>query len=148
MGDANLGSLFRLADAFNIEKIVFCGSTVNFNSNRLKKTARSTYKTVDHEHLEDAEIALAQYISQGYAPIALEITGDSETLDSQNFKNTKKLLLVIGNESFGISPQLLERIKHKVHITMFGHNSSMNVAQAAGIALYEITKTLPPFREK
>lgn len=148
MGDANLGSLFRLADAFNIEKLVFCGSPVNLESNRLKKTARATYKTVQHEHHEDAEKALAHYNSLGYEPLALEITADSEPLGSREFSKCEKILLVVGNESFGISGNLLEKIRHKVHITMFGHNSSMNVAQAAGIALYEITKTLPPFREK
>lgn len=34
MGDANIGSLFRLADAFNIEKIIFTGTPVNLDSNR------------------------------------------------------------------------------------------------------------------
>lgn len=148
MGDANVGSLFRLADAFNIKKLVFCGTPVNINSNRLKRTARATYNTVKHEHWEVAAEALDHYTSCGYKPLALEITQDSVAIDRISFESEKKILLIVGNESFGVSKELLESIETKIHIRMYGHNSSMNVAQAAGIAFYEITKTLPPFREK
>lgn len=148
MGDANIGSLFRLADAFNIEKIVFCGSPVNLNSNRLKRTARATVENVSNEFWGNPEEALAHYVKLDYSPIALEITKDSQALDKVNFKNEKKIVLVVGNERHGIAPALLEKIPMKVHITMFGRNSSMNVSQAAGIAFYEISKTLPSLAEK
>ena len=38
-GPANIGSLFRVSEAFGIEKIYFCNSIINFGSARLKKTA-------------------------------------------------------------------------------------------------------------
>lgn len=148
MGDANIGSLFRLADAFSIEKIIFCGSPVNLHSNRLKRTARATVEKVRSEYYEEAPEALVKYRSLGYKPFALEITGDSVPLESLNFADEEKVLLVVGNERHGISQHLLEQIEIRIHITMFGHNSSMNVAQATGIAFYEITKTLPPLQEK
>lgn len=148
MGDANIGSLFRLADAFNIEKIVFCGSPVNLNSNRLKRTARATVERVVNEYWEDPVEALAHYMEHSYKPIGLEITSDSVPLDTFRFEKEKKIVLVVGNERHGISPVLLEKIPTKVHITMFGSNSSMNVSQAAGIAFYEISKTLPSLAEK
>ena len=148
IGDANLGSLFRLADAFNIEKVVFCGTPVDITSNRLKKTARATFQTVFYEQWENTEDALESYISRGYSPMALEITEDSVPINTVSFENTDKVLLVVGNERYGISKEILDQIDRKIHIKMFGHNSSMNVAQATGIALYEITKTLPPFHEK
>ncbi|HSI69721.1 MAG TPA: TrmH family RNA methyltransferase [Gillisia sp.] len=148
MGDANIGSLFRLADAFNIEKLVFCGTPINPNSNRLKKTARATYKTVAYEEWEDPLEAIKKYKELGYKPYGLEITSDSVQLDKIDFSKEEKIILVAGNERYGISELLLDEIETKVHIKMFGHNSSMNVGQATGIAFYEITKTLPPFREK
>jgi len=148
MGDANIGSLFRLADAFNIEKIIFTGTPVNLNSNRLKRTARSTVSTVAHEFIEDPIEALNIYTGKGYVPIALEITEDSKPVHHINFENIQKVLLVVGNERHGISDYLLEKINLKVHIDMYGRNSSMNVSQAAGIAFYEISKTLPSLPEK
>jgi tRNA G18 (ribose-2'-O)-methylase SpoU len=46
---------------------------------------------------------------------------------------------LIGSEIAGISEELLKISHQIVHINMFGKNSSMNVVQAASIALYEIT---------
>ena len=43
---ANIGSLFRVSEAFGIEKIYFCNSIINFGSARLKKTARNTQDNV------------------------------------------------------------------------------------------------------
>ncbi len=148
MGDANIGSLFRLADAFNIEKIIFTGTPVNLNSNRLKRTARATVNIVPNEFYEDPKQALKIYSDMGYEPIALEITKDSQPIHKINFDKRKKILLVVGNERHGISGELLQQIELKVHINMYGKNSSMNVSQAAGIAFYEISKTLPSLPEK
>ena len=44
----NLGSLFRLADAFGIENIIFCGDNVSLGK-RMTKTSRSTEKYVNHK---------------------------------------------------------------------------------------------------
>jgi len=148
MGDANIGSLFRLADAFNIEKIIFTGTAVNLSSNRLKRTARATINNVANEFFEEPLEPLQIYIDKGYEPIALEITWDSRPMNEVSFENKEKILLVVGNERHGISGDLLEKIPLRVHINMYGKNSSMNVSQAVGIAFYEISKTLPSLPEK
>ncbi len=148
LGEANIGSIFRLADAFNIEKIIFTGTPVNLNSNRLKKTARSTFKYVDFDFIEKGEDAIKAYKLEGYKIFAIEITSNSVAIDSLDYQNESKLLLIVGNESNGVSQELLKLTDKNLHINMFGENSSMNVAQATGIALYEITKTLLPFQEK
>lgn len=148
IGEANIGSIFRLADAFNIEKIVFTGSPINLNSNRLKRTARSTFKYVDYEYIENAVAAVRSYKEEGYAALALEITSKSVAIDSVGYQNESKLLLIVGNEKNGISTEVLKLADKNLYIRMFGENSSMNVAQATGIALYEITKTLLPFQKK
>lgn len=148
IGDANIGSLFRLADAFNIEKIIFTGTPVNLNSNRLKRTARATVNNVGNEYFEDPVKTLSLYREKGYEPIALEITGDSKPVHEIDFSKKEKILLVVGNERHGISDDLLQKIEVKVHINMYGKNSSMNVSQAVGIAFYEISKTLPSLPEK
>jgi len=148
IGEANIGSIFRLADAFNIEKIIFTGSPVNLNSNRLKKTARSTFKYVAFEFIDNAVDIVQDLKLKGYKILALEITSDSLAINSLTYKNESKLLLILGNERSGVSSELLKLTDKKLHINMFGENSSMNVAQATGIALYEITKTLLPFQDK
>lgn len=148
MGEANIGSLFRLADAFNIEKIIFSGTPINLKSNRLRRTARGTFENVDFDYSENSLDVIENYKSKGYEPVALEITSDSIALDTLNLKKDSRILLIVGNERHGISEMVLDMVPTKVHISMFGNNSSMNVSQATGIALYEFSKTFLTFHQK
>lgn len=148
MGDANIGSLFRLADAFNIEKLIFCGTPVNIHSNRLKRTARATVQNVQNEFWENSIEAIGCFKEKGYKSIALEITSNSVAVDAMKYNNEEKILLIVGNERHGVSDEILKLVDTKIHINMYGRNSSMNVSHATAIALYEISKTLPPFEEK
>ncbi len=141
-GPANLGSLFRLADAFNIEKIVSCGPSVDLTSNRLKRTARATIDSMAFEQQEDPVSACREYAEKGYSILALEIARGSQPVESMSYSEFHKIVLVLGNENSGISEEVLGIADLKLHINMFGKNSSMNVAQACGIAFFEITKTL------
>ncbi|MFD1095963.1 TrmH family RNA methyltransferase [Salegentibacter chungangensis] len=147
-GEANLGSLFRLADAFNIEKIVFCGYEPNLKSNRLKRTARNTHEYVEFEYHEDSLDAVKSFKDSGYLIYSLEITKNSIPVEDFEYEPGSKLALVIGNESFGIEEDILENSHKTLHINMYGNNSSMNVAQATGIALYEISKSILAFNKK
>lgn len=148
MGDANIGSIFRLADAFNIEKIIFCGTPFNPQSNRLRRTARSTQERVISEFAENTSEEILKLKDKNYKAYALEITSNSIPLEKINLKNDTKIALIIGNERHGIEDSVLKLADGIIHINMFGQNSSMNVAQATGIALYEITKSLLPFDKK
>jgi len=139
--EANIGSIFRLADAFGVEKLLFHGTIPNLQSNRLKRTARNTHNTVAYEVFEDATAAITNLKQMGYKMVAIEITSQSEAIS--HFKNIgEKILLVVGNERHGVSNSILEACDITYHIEMFGKNSSMNVAQSLGIGLYEITKVL------
>ncbi len=147
-GEANIGSLFRLADAFGIKKIVFCGTKPNLNSNRLKRTARNTQNTVKFEFLESTSEAIQIFKNEGYTCLGLEITATSSPLNSFDIGNSEKIILVAGNEKYGIDDEVLKDCEELYHIEMYGENSSMNVAQSVGIALYEITKAFNKFQKK
>lgn len=136
----NIGSLFRIADAFGIEKIIFCGENIHIGR-RMTKTSRATEKVVNFELSENSEETINDLKMQGYQIVSLEITTDSVPIDSYRFTN-RPIALVIGDENHGVSSTILEQSNATVHITMYGHNSSMNVVQATSIALYEITNHL------
>lgn len=138
---ANIGSLFRIADAFGVEKLIFCGTNISIGR-KMTKTSRATEKVVPYEILESISEVIESYKSTGSQIIALEITESS--LPVHNFKVSVKnpLVLVIGDENFGVSEDILNMSDGIIHIEMFGQNSSMNVVQATNIALYEITKQL------
>ena len=76
---------------------------------------------------------------EGFKLIGLEITNTSKALNETDFTKMEKIVLVVGAERTGISPDLLKITDETVHIPIFGQNSSMNVVNALAIALYEIT---------
>jgi tRNA G18 (ribose-2'-O)-methylase SpoU len=136
-----MGSIFRLADAFGVNEIIFGGGTLDLSSNRLRKTARNTHEKVRFRESIQLSIALEELHSQGYTSIAIEITDTSTPLQTLNSRSFKKTAVIVGDENFGISERLLELATFTAHIPMLGNNSSMNVAQALGIALYELTRS-------
>ena len=138
---ANIGSLFRTADAFGVEKLIFCGNQFSL-SRKMKKTARATDKYVVHEWHDDIQTTLKTYQSSGYKIVALEITDDSIPLAQTKFSAERPIALVVGDENFGVSEACLHLSESIIHIDMFGQNSSMNVVQATSIVLYEMTKQM------
>lgn len=137
----NIGSLFRIADAFGIEKLIFCGESIPLGR-KMTKTSRATEKVVNHE-IEDSVLEVVKKLKEeGNYIVSLEITDSSKPIDNFIFPEDKSITLVIGDENFGVSDTILELSDAVIHINMFGQNSSMNVVQATNIALYEITKQL------
>lgn len=137
-GAANIGSIFRLADAFGLQKIYFLGPEFEFNR-RIEKTSRSTHKNVDYEFIDNVENLPFTRSEEAINCIALEITNSSIPIQNLRLLQDLPTYLIIGNENYGVSDQLLSIASQSYHIAMFGKNSSMNLAQATSIALYEIT---------
>ncbi len=137
----NVGSLFRIADAFGVEKIIFCGEPINIGR-KVQKTSRATEKVVNFEIKSSINDVVKELKDQGHHIISLEITSNSMPINEFVFPNDQPIALVIGDENFGISDAVLKLSNSIVHINMFGQNSSMNVVQATNIALYEATKQL------
>ena len=137
----NIGSLFRIADAFGIEKLILCGEHIPLGR-KMMKTSRATEKVLNYEILDDASEVIKHLKKQDYQIISLEITSTSQPIHTVEFSKEKPIALVIGDENFGVSETILNHSDAIIHIDMFGQNSSMNVVQATNIALYEMTKQL------
>ena len=133
----NIGSLFRIADAMGIEKLIFCGNNIPLGK-RMTKTSRSTENYVDFEVYESIESVIDRFNS--HYLIALEITENSQAIHALSIGSNKPIALIIGDENYGISESVLKKCNDIFHIDMYGNNSSMNVVTATSIALYEITK--------
>ena len=137
----NIGSIFRIADAFGIEKLILCGDDISLGR-KMAKTSRATEKVVNYEVNRDASEVIQDLKSKNYQIISLEITNSSQAVHNVQFSTNKPIALIIGDENFGVSEHILNISDVIIHIEMFGQNSSMNVVQATNIALYEITKQL------
>lgn len=138
-GPANIGALFRLAEAMGVSQVLF-DSTINPESRRMQKTARSTFENVEYRDGVNLKQAVLEHKEAGFSIIGLELTTDSRPLQSIDKKKKERWFLLIGNEQNGIEESLLEKVEHRMHIPMFGSNSSMNVIQATAMALYELRR--------
>lgn len=136
---ANIGALFRLCDAMGVQEIIFCNSSFDIHSNRLKRTSRNTHTIVQYSLGADILSELKSLQKQKYQLIALEITKNSIPIQSLSVESNK-IALIIGNEKNGVSEAVLQLTKTHTHIEMYGANSSMNVIQATAIALHSLTK--------
>lgn len=137
----NIGSLFRACDAFGIEKLIFCGTDIPLGR-KMTKTSRSTEKSVNYQIQKSALEVVTKLKQDNYFIISLEISTNSQALNNINFNIGKPIAIIIGDENFGVSEDILNISDAIVHINMYGQNSSMNVVQATSITLYEITKQL------
>ncbi|MBL1322079.1 MAG: hypothetical protein COA63_013620 [Methylophaga sp.] len=139
---ANVGSIFRIADAFAIEKIYLTGSSPIPPNRKMMRTSRATEKFVLYEYKENAEAVVNKLKLQGYSIISLEITSSSTNIRQLALSKENKVCLILGSENEGIKPQLLTLSDETVHISMLGENSSINVASACAIAVFEITNQI------
>ena len=137
----NIGSLFRISDAFGVETLVLCGDQIPLGR-KMTKTSRATENVVDFKIEPSALNVVERLKNDGYLILALEITSKSKPIHTLAFSKEKPIALVVGDENFGVSERILQLSQTVIHIDMFGQNSSMNVVQATNIALYEITKQL------
>lgn len=135
----NVGSLFRIGDALGVEKIYLSGNTPEPPNNKIRKTSRSTEKYVPYESIDSSLELIEKLKKNDYTIIALEITSDSIPLQQLRLKAEQKVCLILGSENTGVSKELLDLADITTHIPMLGKNSSMNVATACGIAVYNIS---------
>lgn len=138
----NIGALFRLADAMGVAAIYCCDQSPVPPNRRINKTARSTHEWVTYHYRATTTEALEELKAKGYTLVGLEITDRSRKIGEVDFRPLRPIALVIGAESEGLLPDTLNLLDLAVHIPMFGRNTSMNVVQACGMAVYEITRQL------
>ena len=138
----NVGSLFRTADAFGVTRIFLTGYTPapldRFKRpvGRIAKTALGAEKTVPWEQAEVADV-IARLQSDGVCVVALEQDVRSQSVAS--YIPVSPWALVLGNEVLGIDPHTLALTDVVLEIPMAGQKESLNVAVAAGVALYALT---------
>ena len=141
---ANLGGLLRLMEAFGVPELYCIAADLNLKSPRLKRTARNAEQEVKIKSFDTASQAITT-LKEDHPDsqlIALEITSDSKPLGEFRIESADHISLILGSEVQGISEELLAEVQDSFHIEMFGRNSSMNVTQAAAIALYSIVQQL------
>jgi tRNA G18 (ribose-2'-O)-methylase SpoU len=136
----NVGSIFRTADAFLIEKIILCGYTPQPPHRDINKTALGATETVAWEYASDI-ISLLQLLSEkGHFIAAVEQAEGSTMLPEFIKPDNQTLVVVFGNEVEGVQDGVLELCDAAIEIPQMGMKHSLNVSVAAGIVLYSLAE--------
>jgi 23S rRNA (guanosine2251-2'-O)-methyltransferase len=136
----NLGSVFRVADAARIEKLVLCGVPYTPESLRFRKAAKGTHRWVPHDIAADAVEVVRELKEQGRTIVALEQAVDAMPYDRAEYPFP--VALVIGSERDGVREELLSLADVTVELPMDGMCNSLNVAVATGILVYRMVEYL------
>lgn len=136
----NVGSIFRTADGIGVEKIWICGITGFPPDTQISKTALGAEKEVPWEYRKEARSVLRELKARGYEIVFLEQIAGS--IPYQHYEPRPPVCLVVGNETAGVSGELLSLCDRTVEIGMAGLKNSLNVAVALGVAGFRIREQL------
>jgi tRNA G18 (ribose-2'-O)-methylase SpoU len=135
-----VGSIFRTADAVGVSKIYLTGYTpaptdkFGRANKDIAKTALGAEQTIPWEKAEEILTLIEKIKNESYQLIALEQS--SSSIDYKKVELKKDAAVIVGNEVLGIDPEILKRCDVIAEIPMHGEKESLNVAVAAGIALF------------
>jgi len=138
----NVGSIFRTADAFAVEKLYLCGITATPPNKEITKTALGATESVAWEYRENVVELVKELKQREVKTFIVEQTDDSIMLQDFTPQNGETIALIFGNEVFGVSDELLPQVTGALEIPQFGTKHSLNVSIAGGIAIWEIFKKL------
>ena len=138
----NVGSAFRTADAFRVEKIVLTGITGTPPHREIQKTALGATESVDWEYVESTSKAISDLKNSGYKIVIVEQTTDSIPLQTFYGEPNVKYCLVFGNEVNGVSEEAIAFGDLALEIPQLGTKHSLNISVCLGIVLWDVFRKL------
>lgn len=143
----NVGGLFRLADALNIEKIYLCGETEIPPNHKIVKASIGTYKIVPWEYRSSAAEAIRDLRSTTRDLRVLAIEQAKGSIDYRKAEYSLPIALIVGNETSGVTEETIKLCDQIVEIPMWGINTSLNVIVSAAIVGYYAVASPTPSSE-
>lgn len=136
----NVGSIFRSADCFGIEKLHLCGITAMPPHREIHKTALGAEESMPWEYHKTTLEICRDLKTKGYQLVALEQVEGSTSLKDFKMETSKPYAIILGNEIDGVSEEVLAECDACIEIPQFGTKHSFNVAVCTGIVLWELLK--------
>ncbi len=138
----NIGSLFRLADAIAVKKMYLCGNMEYPPSSRIHKAAVGTENWVPWEKVDSTIEIIKQLKKDGVQIISVEQDSRAVSYSLLNSHTHFPVAIVCGNETAGISKEVLDLSDITVEFPMYGINNSFNVWGSTAIIAYKILESL------
>lgn len=139
----NVGSAFRTADSFKVDKVWLCGICAVPPSAEIHKSALGAEDSVAWEHVADTMEAVDRLKEEGYMILSAEQAVDSVMLDEFVPEAGKKYALVFGNEVSGVRQDVVDASDMVLEIPQYGTKHSLNVSVSVGVILWHMRSMLP-----
>lgn len=136
--EMNVGSVFRTADAFLIERIFLCGITPQPPKAEIHKTALGAEESVDWQYYPTTLDCINQLKEDGYRICSIEQVHDSVALQDFVVNNEQKTAIVLGNEVKGVSQQVVDASDLCIEILQQGTKHSLNISCCAAIVMWHV----------
>lgn len=121
----NMGTIIRTADWFGIQHIICSEDCVEVYN---PKVVQATMGSLLRVRIQERDPL--QFLQQNTQPVyAACLSGD----DIRNFKQAEPGVIAMGNESRGLSEELIAAAQYKITIPRIGQAESLNVSVATGI---------------
>jgi len=138
----NVGSVFRTADAFLVEKIYLCGITARPPHREIQKTALGATDSVTWEYVEDA-IALSRKLKEDNIHLcAIEQAEGAVMLNDFTPKDDLKYAIVFGNEVKGVQQEIVSMSDTVIEIPQMGTKHSLNISVSCGVVAWDLFSKL------
>lgn len=133
----NIGSVFRTADAFLIEKIYLCGITATPPHKDIHKTALGATENVAWEYVENTLDVVQKLQNEKVSVWAIEQTEKAILLDAFQPKKNIKHAFILGNEVRGVAQEVVNACGQALEIPQFGTKHSLNISVATGVVVWD-----------
>lgn len=141
-GPGNLGSIIRSADAFGADGVIVTGHAADVYDPKSVRASTGSLFAVPAVRVPSHREVLDWVAAERSRGTPIVVVGTDEKGEAASFDVdlTGPTLLLIGNETAGLSAAWREEADHLVSIPMVGSASSLNAANAATAALYEAAR--------
>jgi tRNA G18 (ribose-2'-O)-methylase SpoU len=134
----NIGSVFRTADAFLVEKIYLCGITAKPPHKDIQKTALGATDSVAWEHVESTDELVASLQKDGVHVCSIEQTETAVMLDTFQPEKKGRYAIVFGNEVKGVQQSVVSASDSVIEIPQFGTKHSLNISVSCGVVVWDL----------
>ena len=127
----NLGSIIRIADWFGIDTVYCSEDTVDVFNTKVVQASMGSVFRIKIQYVNIEELLTKNNQIPSFAAI----------LNGENIcahKSIQKGFIIIGNESKGVSPSIINLSTHKISIQRKGQAESLNAAIATGIICHSL----------
>ena len=134
----NIGSVFRTADAFLIQKIYLCGITATPPHKDINKTALGASETVAWEYAESTLDLIQKLKEEKIKILSIEQTEHSVSLEKFNVEKDQTYALIFGNEVKGVSQDVVSASDAIIEIPQYGTKHSLNISVSCGLVIWDL----------